>query len=100
MEKINWSEGTTWIALPFVLAVIAAMLWLRIAVIVALWGWFMVPIGVPAVAFWSAFGLMLLMGALRSTAGKSDKTGWKYIGGHILHSAVAYGLGAFAVWMI
>lgn len=48
------------------LALLPLLMAARAAVLMVLWGWFVVPLGAPMLDFWGSAGLVLVVGAARA----------------------------------
>jgi hypothetical protein len=48
------------------LALLPLLMAARAAVLMVLWGWFVVPLGVPALGFWGAAGMVLVVDVARA----------------------------------
>ena len=68
---------------------------LRAYVVVHLWRWFIVPLGLPHIGFWLAFGLLTLAGQLRGYRPRpgAGRRAWVDIFGNILGGVVFTILG-------
>lgn len=64
--------GLLAIALPFTLVVVTLGVMWRAWWLFPAWAWFLVPLGVPQVAFWHFAGLLLLVDTLKRVDVKKD----------------------------
>jgi hypothetical protein len=73
---------------------------LRAWVLTVLWGWFVVPLGVPAIDAWHAFGLSLLMELFTYRRSKDDPLDGltAALAEALALYAIALGLGQLAHW--
>ena len=82
---------------------------LRARVVVSVWAWFVAPLGIPAVGFWQAWGLFILVGLFRvsirspSEMKESDDDRHERCFAAVVNGTVnaltAWGLAYFAHWV-
>ncbi len=58
-----------------------------------LWGWFLVPLGVPAIGTAHAIGIAVVMGMFHRNNAKRDDEGFAYIGLALIGPLLALGVG-------
>ncbi len=60
-----------------------------------LWGWFLVPLGVPAIGFVQAWGIMLMISVTRGlrAAEPEDNKALQRLGAWLLGTVLALGIG-------
>lgn len=83
----------------FAIALIPALLLGNSYSIVSLWRWFAVPLGAPAIGMAHAFGIGLLLEALKSSgraAPKEDETIWTAAIYGVVRCLAIYGAGYLA----
>jgi hypothetical protein len=70
---------------------------LRVYAITVLWGWFAVPLGIPAVGFWHVCGIGALLGAIHvktyDPAEQQRLTTWENVSHVLLSGPFALGVG-------
>jgi hypothetical protein len=82
--------------LEFIALLILSIFWCG-WVTATLWGWFFVPLGVPAIGVWHAFGIAALVGLLKGVqARKLESTTVERLTFGILAPAFALGFGWLA----
>ena len=79
------SITTTIIATPFAIALIGLLVIQQAWAISVLWGWFIVPLGLPAIGIAAAIGISVTMSAMRGHRKGPDDKGWKSIAMAVLH---------------
>lgn len=66
-------EGESWLVATFISMPILFVLGLWEAVAVKLlWSWFMVPLGLAALSYWHAYGIVLLVSLVTHTSTDAD----------------------------
>lgn len=71
------SAITTIVATPFAIALVVLLAIQQAWAISILWGWFIVPLGVPAIGIAAAVGVSVTVSALRGRRKGPDDEGWK-----------------------
>ena len=94
----------TIVNLMFSLLAIPFSFWLKAMVSVSLWGWFVVPLGVPAIGLAQALGLTLLgwfftTGLDQSFEEAKAKINWEHWFTTQLVVFIVWGYGAVFHWM-
>lgn len=65
-------------------------------VVAKLWGWFVVPFGIPAIGYAWAVGLSILFGILGPPTPSNDSSWWRGLGKSIFRYALALLAGYIA----
>lgn len=95
-------DEKTWSDLRDALLAMALTLPFRAYVMLTIWEWFVVPLGVPAIGFWHAMGLWVLGHVISGKGGgKPPKDGvWTIVGRYVPFTLMMWGIAALAhVWM-
>jgi hypothetical protein len=71
---------TTIIATPFAIALIGLLVIQQAWAISVLWGWFLVPLGLPAIGIATAIGISAILSALHQSRKSPGDEGWKSVG--------------------
>jgi hypothetical protein len=90
------STITTIIATPFAIAIILLLIIQQAWAISVLWGWFIVPLGLPAIGIAAAIGISTTMSAMRGRRKGPDDEGWKTIAKSVLQPWFCLAIGWIA----
>lgn len=87
---------TTIAATPFAIALVVLLVIQQAWAISVLWGWFIVPLGLPAIGIASAVGISVTLSAMRGRRKGPDDEGWKAIAGSALQPWFCLAIGWIA----
>jgi hypothetical protein len=90
------SAITAIIATPFAIALILLLIIQQAWAISVLWGWFIVPLGLPAIGIAAAIGISTTMSAMRGRLKGPDDEGWKTIAKSVLQPWFCLAIGWIA----
>lgn len=104
MEHIqadNSKEGIISLLSAIVLSV-GICLWLSPHIFVSFWGWFVIPLGVPAIGHWHALGLMTMVHLVTFQMTYNLVRNTNQTVGGLSHfgKAIAIVIGLLMVWII
>jgi hypothetical protein len=84
------------VATPFAIALILLLIIQQAWAVSVLWGWFIVPLGLPAIGIAAAIGLSVTMSALRGRRNGPGEKGWGSLAKTVVQPWFCLGVGWIA----